>query len=136
MDLCAIRQFADRISPRSLGLAVAGCALLAVPIIWTVRQSGLTHEALARAAAAEQAAAQARTDMEEARSLLQAQGRPPKDAAVRRSRHDDPTEIERVNKLYEEIDNLSRIREQTEITLGRSPSLPTRKVPPANEATP
>jgi hypothetical protein len=69
-------------------------------------------------------AAQARADAEEARARPQAKGQPPKDLAVRRSRHDDPKEIARVKQLYEEIDALTRIREQVDddLTTGRRPA--------------
>ena len=67
MDVGGMRTFAGRLSARSTRLAIAGCVLLAVPILWTVRQSRLTREALDRADAAEKRAAQARTDAAEAR---------------------------------------------------------------------
>jgi hypothetical protein len=108
MDVGGIRKFADRISTRSMVLAIAACALLAIPIIWNTRQSRLTQQALDRAAAAEKD----RSDAEEARAL--------KDVAVRRSRHDDPREIARVRQLYQEIENLTQIQESVEEDLHRT----------------
>jgi hypothetical protein len=86
----------------------------------------MTHEALERAAAAERSAVEARSELEQARLE---QGRAPRDPAVRRSRHDDPKQIERVQKLYEEIDNLTRARERAADALPRLRSLPARKDP-------
>jgi hypothetical protein len=125
MDTGAIRKFMARGSTRATGLGVAVCLLLAVPIAWTVQQSRTAREALERAAAAEKAAAQARTDLEQA----QAQGRPPKDPAVRRSRHDDPGEIERVKQLYEEVESLSVMQQRIDETLGQEPRIRLRKPP-------
>ncbi len=53
-------------------------------------------------------------DVEQARAQIGTEGKPRKDPAVRRSRHDDPEEIARVKRLYEEIDNLSRIQDRVE----------------------
>jgi hypothetical protein len=121
MHIEGIRAFAARISTRSARLAIAGCVLVAVPLVWTVRQSWLTDRALERAAAAEKSAAQARMDVEQSRAQIQAEGKPRKDPAVRRSRHDDAAEIARVKQLYEEIDNLSRIQDRVadELTVMR-----------------
>src|SRR5262249_7680134 len=75
LDAGVIRKFAARWATRTTARGVAAFVLLAVTIIWTLRQSRLTHQALERAAAAEKAAAQARTEAQQAR----AQVRPPKD---------------------------------------------------------
>jgi hypothetical protein len=107
-----MRKLAARLSARPMRIGAAACILLAVPLIWMVRQSRLTREALDRAVAAEQAAARVRSDLELSQTRLQAMGRPPKDAAVGRSRHDDPKEIERVKQLYTEIESLTRIEER------------------------
>jgi hypothetical protein len=131
-----MRKVTARWSTRATALAVAACVLLAVPIVWMVRQTRLTHEALERAAAAEEAAARARTDAEQARARLQAQTQPPKDPAVRRSRHDDPAEIERVKQLYEEVEDLTRIQERVEDELGHAPRIRLRKAPAAPGRTP
>ena len=56
--------------------------------------------------------------------------KPRKDPAVRRSRHNDPGEIERVKQLYEEIDSLTRIRDQVEERLSGERWTVTRKVAP------
>jgi DNA helicase IV len=114
MHVGGIRQFAARISTRSTRMALVGCILMAVPVTWMVRQSWLTHEALQRATTAEKVAAQAQSDVEQARAQLETGGKPRKDPAIRRSRHDDPREIARVKKLYEEVDTLSRIQESVE----------------------
>jgi hypothetical protein len=115
MDVREIRELVRRPSSRSSRLVVAAALLLAVPIIWSVRQSRLTREALDRATSAEQTATQARSDVQQARA--QFQGQPPKDPAIQRSRHDDPEEIARVKKLYEEIDNLTEFRDRVDQTL-------------------
>ncbi len=131
MDVGGMRTFAGRLSTRSTWLAIAGCVLLTVPILWTVRQSRLTREALDRADAAEKATAQARTDVAEARAQTKTAGKPRKDPAVRRSRHNDPGEIERVKQLYEEIDSLTRIRDQVEEELSGERRTVTRKAVPS-----
>jgi hypothetical protein len=105
MHFGGIRKFPVRISTRTARLAIVGCVLVAAPVVWTVRQSRLTRDALRRATVAEEAAAQAQ---------LGTGGKPRKDPAVRRSRHDDPQEVARVKALYEEIDTLSRIQERVE----------------------
>lgn len=115
MDVGEIRDLLRRPSRRAVRLGVLGAVLLGVPITWSVRQSRLTHEALERAAAAEKSAAEVRSDVDLARARLR--GEAPKDPAVRRSRHDDPREIARVKQLYEDIENLSHIREDVEQTL-------------------
>jgi hypothetical protein len=117
MDVGEIRDLVRRPSRRATRLIVAAGLLLAVPILWSARQSRLTREALDRAAAAERTAAQARTDVEQVRAQSQVRGRPLKDPAIRRSRHDDPREIAHVKQLYEEIDGLSQAREQVDQTL-------------------
>ena len=134
MDVGGIRKLTDRFSTRSARLGAAGCMFLAVSFIWTVRQTRLTQEALNRATAAEKAASQARTDVEETRAQAQAHGQPRKDAAIRRSRHDDPEEIDRVKQLYEEIDNLTRLRDKVEDDLAFTRRVSANK--PAATATP
>jgi hypothetical protein len=136
MDDRMIRQSVDRISARPIRLGIAVCAIVVVAILWTVRQSRLTHDALARAAAAEQAAAGARAVLEQVRLELQNEEGAPTDSALRRSRHDDQKQIERVKKLYEEIDGLSRAREWTEDAFHRTRRIPTEELPPANAARP
>ena len=96
MDVGEIRDLVRRPPSRATRLGIAAGLLLAVPLIWSVRQSRMTREALDRATAAEQTAAQARDDVEEARAQLRGEGRPLKDPSIRRSRHDDPREIEHV----------------------------------------
>ncbi len=114
MDIGEIRELVRRPSRRTAWMGVAAC-LLAVPITWSVRQSQLTREAIDRATAAEKTAEQARSDVEETRARLL--GEAPRDLSVRRSRHDDPAEIERVRKLYDEIDGLARIHDDIDQTL-------------------
>jgi hypothetical protein len=114
MHFGGIRNFPVRISTRTARLAIVGCVLVAAPVVWTVRQSWLTRDALRRATVAEKAAANAQSDADQARAQLGTGGKPRKDPAVRRSRHDDPQEIARVKALYEEIDSLSRIQERVE----------------------
>ncbi|HLH29407.1 MAG TPA: hypothetical protein VKW77_10845 [Acidimicrobiales bacterium] len=125
MDTGAIRKFMARRSARATGLGVAVCVLLAVPIAWMAQQSRTAREALERASAAEQAAAQARADLEQARGPA----RPPRDPAVRRSRHDDPREIERVKQLYAEVESLSEMQQRIDDTLGQEPRIRLRKPP-------
>jgi hypothetical protein len=108
MDVGEIRNLVRRPPSRAARIGIAACLLLAVPIIWSARQS---REALDRAAAAEQTAARTRADMEQHQAQLRGEGRPPKDPAIRRSRHDDPREIARTKQLYEEIEDLTQIRE-------------------------
>jgi len=115
MDVGEIRDLVRRPSRRAMRLGAAAALVLAVPIAWSVRQSRLTHEALERAAAAEKNSARALSDMELAKARLR--GEAPIDPAVRRSRHDDPREIERVKRLYEEIENLGQIRDGVDQTL-------------------
>jgi hypothetical protein len=114
MHFGGIRKFPVRISTRTARLAIVGCVLVAVPVVWTVRQSRLTRDALRRATVAEEAAAQAQSDVQQARTQVETGGKPRRDSAVRRSRHDDPREIARVKALYEEIDTLTRIQERVE----------------------
>jgi uncharacterized protein (DUF1800 family) len=130
MDVGGIRKFAGRRSPRPMLVGTAACTLLAVPLIWTVRQTRLTREALDRAAAAEKAAAQVRSDLEQSQARAQAKGQPPRDPTVRRSRHDDPEEIARVKQLYAEIESLTRIQERVEERLGDDRAVLAEKVPP------
>ena len=112
MDIAEIRDLVRRPPSRSTRLGIAACLLLAAFIIWSVRQSRLTREALDRATAAEQTAAQARSDLEQAQ--LRGAGRAARDPAVRRSQHDDPAQIERVKQLHQEIESLTQIREQVD----------------------
>jgi small-conductance mechanosensitive channel len=131
MDVGGMRKLAARLSTRPMRIGAAACMLLAVPLIWTIRQSGLTREALDRAAAAERAAEKVRSDLQQSQALLQAQGLPPKDPAVRRSHHNDPKEIERVKQLYAEIDGLTRIQERLDQQLGAQQKIPTKNIVPA-----
>jgi small-conductance mechanosensitive channel len=131
MDVGEMRKLAARLSTRPVRIGAAACMLLAVPLIWTIRQSQLTHEALNRAAAAEQAAARVRSDLQQSQARLQAQGLPPKDPAVRRSHHDDPKENERVRQLYAEIEALTRIQERLDQQLGAQQKIPTKNIVPA-----
>ncbi len=127
MDVGGIRKLAARLLTRPMRIGAAACMLLAVPFIWTIRQS---REALDRAAAAEKAVAQARSDIEQSQARLQAKGQPSRDPAVRRSRHDDPKEIERVRQLYEEIESLTRIQERIDERIGSARTIPTQRVSP------
>jgi small-conductance mechanosensitive channel len=131
MDVGGMRKLAARLSTRPMRIGAAACMLLAVPLIWTVRQSRLTREALDRAAAAEQTAAKVRSDLERSQALLQVPGQPPKDPAVRRSRHDDPKETERVRQLYAEIEGLTRIQERLDQQLGSERKIPAKNITPA-----
>jgi hypothetical protein len=113
MDVGGIR---DRVR-RSARPFIAAGLMLVIALVWSVRQSRLTREALDRAAAAERAAAQARTDVERAWAQLRGQGLPPRDPEMRRSRHDDPREIERVRGLHQEINGLTQFRDRVEQSL-------------------
>lgn len=117
MDIQEIRDLVRRPPSRSTRLGIAACLLLAAFIFWSIRQSRLTRAALDRATAAEQTAAQARSDVEQTRAQLQGAGRAPMDPAVRRSRHDDPAQIDRVKQLYQEIEGLTQIREEVDENL-------------------
>jgi hypothetical protein len=136
MHVGFVQDFIGRIRTRPAQLRVAGCLLLAVFLIWTVRQSWRTQEAIDRAAAAEKAADQARTDAEQAHAQLQGQGRPRKDPAIRRSHHDDPEEIARVKQLREEIDDLMRIEERVEDVLATPRPSVAKKTAAAPSRTP
>jgi hypothetical protein len=114
MDVGEIRDLVRRPPSRATRLGIVAGLLLTVPVIWSVRQSRMTREALDRATAAEQTASQARDAMEQARAQLRGEGRPLNDPSIRRTRHDDPREIERVKRLYEEIEGLSQAREQVD----------------------
>jgi hypothetical protein len=135
MHFGGIRKFPVRISTRTARLAAVGCVLVVAPIVWTVRQSWLTRDALRRATVAEKAAAEAQSDVQQARAQLGTGGKPRKDPAVRRSRHDDPQEIARVKALYEEIDTLSHIQERVEDDLTGlrriTPKQPAKATAPA-----
>jgi chemotaxis protein histidine kinase CheA len=122
MNVWRTWTFAIRPWFRSVLPAVAACALVLFFIIGNHRQSRLAQEALARATAAEQAAARARADAEQAR----AQTQPPKDAAVRRTLRHDAKAAERVNQLYEEIMSLSNIQQriQSDLSNLRAKSAP------------
>lgn len=104
MDVGEIRDLVRRPSRRTARLTVAACLLLAVPIYWSIGQHRMTREALDRATAAERAAQELR-------------GQATRDPSVRRSRHDDPREIERVRQLFEEMDGLSQARDQVDQAL-------------------
>jgi uncharacterized iron-regulated membrane protein len=117
MDVGEIRNLVRRPPSRGARIGIAAGLFVAVTIIWSARQSRLTREALDRAAAAEQAATQASADAEQARAQLRGAGRAPMDPAIRRTRHDDPREIERVKQLYEEIDGLTQFQEQVDQSL-------------------
>jgi hypothetical protein len=107
------RTFTVRISIRSMALGVVACALLLIFLIGSLRQSRLAREALARANAAEQAAARGRADADRAWAQAEAPPGPAKVGAVRRAvRRRDPKDAERVRQLYEEINGLSRIQER------------------------
>jgi hypothetical protein len=125
MDVAGMWRFASRLSSRPMLAGAAICMLLAVPVIWTVRQSRLTREALDRAAAAEKAAMEVRSDLEQGR--LPGRGRPPRDPAVRRSHHDDPEQIGRVRQLYADIDDLARFQERVDARLGGEPRTAPRQ---------
>ena len=115
MDGGRARKLVFRISIRSGMLIIAVCALLLMPVIWTIRQSWLMQKALDRAIAAEQAAARAQAEAEQARAQVPVEERPAKDPAVARAarRHPrDPKDAERVHQLYREIDSLTRIQEK------------------------
>ncbi len=127
MDVERMWKFAGRPSPRSMLAGAAICLLLAVPVIW---HSRLTREALDRAAAAEKAAAEVRSDFERSHARFQGKGQPLQDAAVRRSRHDDPKEIDRVRQLYAEIEGLSQIQERIDSRRGREREITTKTILP------
>ncbi len=116
MDVKGIQGLAARIGARGRSLlmvAVGGLALAAV-VGWSVWQVSLTREAIRRADAAEHTAAQARTEVQQAQAQLGGREGPRKDRAVRRSRHEDPAQIARMKKLYEEVDGLSRIQDRVD----------------------
>jgi hypothetical protein len=131
-----MRTIVGRLAARPVLAGAAACVLLAVPIIWSVRQSRMTREALDRAAAAEQAAASVRSELEQSQGRRRVRGRPVTDPAVRRSGHDDPKEIERVRQLYAEIEGLTRIQERVEQRLGDHPSMPPKRSAAAPGRTP
>jgi hypothetical protein len=117
MDVGEIRNLVRRPPSRAARIGIAAGLFVAVTTIWSARQSRLTREALDRADAAEQTANQARADAEQARAQLRGEGRAPKDPAMRRTRHDDPKEIERVKHLYEEIDGLTQFQDRVDQSL-------------------
>jgi hypothetical protein len=135
MHFGGIRKFPVRISTRTARLAVVGCVLVAASVAWMVRQSWLTRDALRRATVAEDAAAQAQSDADQVRTQLGIGGKPRKDPAVRRSRHEDPNQIARMKALYEEIDTLSHIQERVEDDLSGlrriAPKQPVTQTAPA-----
>ena len=112
-----IRELLRRPSRRSAGLVVAAVLVLGVPLCWSVRQSRLTREALDRAAAAERAAEQVRSDVEQTRARIGGERRPPLDTSIRRSAHADPRDADRVQQLQEEIEGLGQLREQIDQSL-------------------
>lgn len=130
MDVKGMWERAGRRLPRPMLVAAGVCGLVAVCLIWSIRQSRLTREALDRAAAAEETAARVRSDLERSQGWLESTGRPPRDRAVRRTRHDDPREIERVNQLYAEIQGLTHARERIDSRPGSEWSVVTSKVTP------
>jgi hypothetical protein len=132
MDVKGMWKFAGRLLTRSMLAGAAICMLLTVAVIWSARQSRLTNEALDRATAAERATAQVRSDLERSQDRLRGKGQFLRDPAVRRSRHDNPKEIERVNQLYAEIENLSHVQERIGTRLGSEPM----SAPKSPEAAP
>lgn len=129
MDVQGIRGFAARLeaSRRSWRtVATVGLAVAAV-VGWMVWQSRLTQEAIRRADAAEHSATQARLASEE---------RPRKDPAVRRSRHDDPEQIARMKRLYDEVDGLTRIQERVDEELSAMRRIAARRTKAAVVMTP
>ena len=120
MDVKGIRGLAVRIEARRrswLTVAAGGLALAAV-VGWMVWQFRLTHEAIRRADAAEHAATQARFASGE---------KPRQDPAVRRSQHEDPEQIARMKRLYEEVDGLTRIQDRVDEELSAMHRITARR---------
>jgi hypothetical protein len=116
MDGGKARKLGFPVSIRSLILVIAVPALLIVPVAWGVLQSRRTHNAPARANAAEAAATQAQANAEPARDQVQSL----RDDAVRRAARRDPkNDAERVRQLAEEINGLARIQDRVQEDLYR-----------------
>lgn len=114
------RRWASRAGTLAVVLAFAGA------IGWSVRQDRMAREALDRAARAETAAANAQSAVEIARNQLR--GKAPLEPALRRTRHQDPQQIQRVEQLYQEIDVLSQARDRVDQNLRKdAPLVPRRK---------
>lgn len=129
MEVGEVRELVRRPSRRWLRRAGALAVVLAVvgAVGWSVRQDRMAHEALDRAARAEKAAADAQSAAEVARDQLR--GKAPLDPALRRTRHQDPQQVQRVEQLYQEIDTLSHARERVDQTFGSNapPLVPRRR---------
>ncbi len=113
------RRWGRRAGTLAVVLAVIGA------VGWSVRQDQMAREALDRAARAEKAAANAQSAAEIARDQLR--GKAPLDSALRRTKHQDPEQIQRVEQLYQEIDALSQARERVDQSL--LPRAPTAHQP-------
>jgi len=127
-----------RITIRSVLLVIGGCVALSIPAVWTTQQSRLAHEALDRAIAAEKAAQRAQADAEQARTGSTANSQPVRDNAVTRAgrRPRNTKDEERIRKLYQEIDNLSRIQEHIEQDLWRLRSRSSKGGAPGEAGAP
>jgi hypothetical protein len=138
MDGGGTRKFTVRISMRSLIFGVAAVALLLTTVIWNGWQSRLAREALARATAAERAAAQARADVERARAETQARPTPLKDPAIRRTARTDrdANGADRVRQLYEEINALTRIQGRIQEDLHNIRARSARRAASAQDGAP
>ncbi len=128
MEVGEIRELVRRSSRRWARRAgtLAGVLAVAGAIGWSVRQDRMAREALDRAARAETAAANAQSAVEIARNQLR--GKAPLEPALRRTRHQDPQQIQRVEQLYQEIDVLSQARDRVDQNLRKdAPLVPRRK---------
>ncbi len=99
-----------RISSRSMMLALGVLTVLTVSVVWSVRQSRLTQEALHRAVAAEQAATQAQANTAEPHHPLRGRAKILRDEALQRAARRSPKDVERVGHLYQELDSLMQIQ--------------------------
>lgn len=127
MEVSEVRELLRRPSRRWAQRAGALAVVLAVvgAIGWSVRQDRMAREALDRATRAEKAAADAQSAVEVARNQLR--GKAPLDPALRRTKHQDPQQVQRVEQLYQEIDALTRARERVDQTLHSNPPMVPRR---------
>jgi hypothetical protein len=110
---------ARRVPVRWVLMALLVTATAGAPLIWwSVRQSRLTNEALARAIAAESAAARAQNGVDQHNAARDDELKVKRDSEMVRAKHrPSKADIERTRQLSEEIEGLDAIQEKIETDL-------------------
>jgi hypothetical protein len=112
MNLARLTALRSRVSARSAAMALAGVGAILL-ILWSARQARLTDEALARAIAAEGAAARAQHGVDRSRAVENAHVAIKGDSQIVRSSHRaTKADAERARQLSDEIAGLTEIKEK------------------------